>query len=74
MSISIVETTVKLLNSTSIFMGFFHRLSSNDLLRQELERLYNRLFYFPSRSLDSEIVKAQERDYWGEHITIIEVY
>lgn len=54
------------------FHGIFHNLSTNTLLKQELDKLYNRLFYFPSRSLDSEIVKRQERDYWLEHLQIID--
>jgi DNA-binding GntR family transcriptional regulator len=53
------------------FHKVFHDLSKNALLRQELERLYNRLFYFPRRSFNSEIVKRQERDYWMEHLQII---
>ena len=54
------------------FHEVFHNLSSNALLRQELEKLYNRLFYFPRRSFSSEIVKRQERDYWTEHLQIID--
>lgn len=54
------------------FHNVFHELSDNPLLRQEMDKLYNRLFYFPARSFDSEIVKRQEREYWQEHLQIID--
>lgn len=54
------------------FHRVFHDLSDNPLLRQELQKLYNRLFYFPARTFHSEVVKREERDYWMEHLKIID--